>query len=174
MSDGGGGSPALRRPEPLNQTHQLGAFRSGIDSLDVWLKRRARANQASGASRTFVVCRGQSVVGYYALAAGSVDHDQAPGRIRRNMPEPIPVIVLGRLAVQASEQASGLGRALIRDALVRVQAAAKEIGAAAVLAHAINERAKEFYLSCGFVESPLDPLTVMARIKDIKAALGAG
>ena len=171
MNDGGDRSPALARPEPLNQTHQVDAFRCGIDSLDHWLKRRARANQASGASRTFVACRGQAVVGYYALAAGSVNHDQAPGRIKRNMPAPIPVIVLGRLAVAASEQASGLGRALVRDALVRVQAAAKEIGAAAVLAHAVNERAKDFHLRCGFVESLLDPLTVLARVKDIRAAL---
>lgn len=173
MNDGGNRPPTLRRPEPLNQTHQVDAFRCGIDNLDNWLKRRARANQASGASRTFVVCRGQAVVGYYALAAGSIDHDQAPGRIRRNMPAPIPAIVLGRLAVAASEQASGLGHALVRDALARVQAAAKQIGAAAILAHAVNERAKDFYLSCGFIESPLDPLTLMARVKDVTAELEA-
>ena len=89
------------------------------------------------------------------------------------MPAPIPAIVLGRLAVAASEQASGLGHALVRDALARVQAAAKQIGAAAILAHAVNERAKDFYLSCGFIESPLDPLTLMARVKDVTAELEA-
>ena len=87
------------------------------------------------------------------------------------MPAPIPAIVLGRLAVATSEQASGLGRALVRDAVVRVQGAARQIGAAAILAHVVNERAKDFYLSCGFIESPLDPLTLMARVKDVTAAL---
>ena len=167
-----GGRPPLRAPEPLYEGHQVDAFQCGVPSLDAWIKRRAGANQKSGATRTFVVCRGERVKGYYALAAGSVDHRQAPSRVRRNMPDPIPVVVLARLAVATGEQGAGLGRALVRDALLRIRAAAAEIGVAAVLVHALNDSAKRFYLACGFVESPIDPLILAARLKDVEAALG--
>ena len=170
--DGKGDRPPLRTPEPLHERHRVDAFQCGVPSLDGWLKRRAGTNQQSGASRTFVVCRGEQVVGYYALAAGSVDHHQAPGRVRRNMPDPIPVVVLARLAVATGEQGAGLGRALVRDALFRIRAAAGEIGVAAVLVHALNDGAKRFHLTCGFAESPIDPLIPVARLKDVEAALG--
>ena len=161
----------LRAPEPLHEGHQVDAFQCGVPSLDVWLKRRAGTNQRSGASRIFVVCRGEQVEGYYALAAGSVDHHQAPSRIRRDMPDPIPVVVLARLAVATGEQGAGLGRALVRDALFRIRAAAGAIGVAAVLVHALNDDAKRFYLTCGFAESPIAPLILVARLKDVEAAL---
>ena len=167
-----GDRPPLRAPEPLHEAHRTDTFQCGAPSLDVWLQRRAWTNQQSGASRTFVVCRGEQVNGFYALAAGSVDHHQVPGRVRRNMPDPIPVAVLARLAVATAEQGSGLGRALVRDALFRVHAAADEIGIAAVLVHALDDRAKHFYLTCGFTESPVAPLILIARLKDIGAALG--
>ena len=170
--DGKGDRPPLRAPEPLHEGHRVDAFQCGVPILDAWLKRSAGTNQQSGASRTFVVCRGEQVVGYYALAAGSVDRHQAPGRIRRSMPDPIPVVVLARLAVATGEQGSGLGRALVRDALFRIRAAAGEIGVAAVLVHALNDGAKRFYLTCGFAESPIDPLILVARSKDVEAALG--
>jgi GNAT superfamily N-acetyltransferase len=161
----------LRAPKLLDDSHELEPFDCGAPSLDHWLKRRARGNQASGASRIYVVCRGDVVVGYYALAAGAVERDEAPSKVRRNMPTPVPVIVLGRLAVTRGEQGNGIGAALLRDALLRVLNASKEIGAAAVLVHALNDRAKTFYLDHGFIESPIEPLVLMLRIKDIAAAL---
>ena len=173
MTGAGKARPPLRAPEPLHEGHRVDAFQCGVSSLDAWIKRRAGTNRKSGASRTFVVCRGEQVKGYYALAAGAVDHHQAPSRVRRNMPDPIPVVVLARLAVTTCEQGSGIGRALVRDALFRIRAAAGEIGVAAVLVHALNDAAKRFYLTCGFVESPIDPLILAARLKDVEAALGA-
>ena len=164
----------LRVPELLDETHELDTFDCGAPSLDQWLKRRARGNQASGASRVYVVCRSNTVVGYYALAAGAVERDEAPSKVRRNMPSPVPVIILGRLAVDKREQGNRIGGALLRDALLRVLNASQEIGAAAVLVHALNDRAKAFYLEHGFVESPIEPLVLMLRIKDIAAALGEG
>lgn len=162
----------LRAPEPLNADHQIDGFSSGAPTLDGWLKRKARANQVTGASRTFVLCRGERVVGFHALAAGSVGHDLAPRKLRQNMPDPIPVIVLGRLAIDASEQGNGLGRALLRDAVLRIAAAAHEVGIAAILIHALNDRAKAFYQIAGFAESAVEPMTLFARIKDVKALMG--
>jgi GNAT superfamily N-acetyltransferase len=162
----------LSRPEPHADHHVLAGFDSGEPSLDTWLVRRAKANQSSGASRTYVVCRGDVVVGFYALAAGGIAIDQAPTRLRRNMPDPIPAVVLGRLAVARSEQGIGLGRALLRDALQRIAAASDQVGIALVLVHALSETAKRFYLACGFSESPLDPMVLSARTKDIGDATG--
>ncbi len=163
---------SLRAPEPLTDDHLIDDFASGAPTLDTWLKRKARANQASGASRTYVLCRGRRVVGYYALAAGSVGHDLAPRKMRQNMPDPIPVIVLGRLAIDATEQGNGLGRALLRDAVLRITAAAHEVGIAAILVHALNDRAKAFYLEAGFTDTVAEPMTLFLRIKDVKALLG--
>lgn len=162
----------LTAPEPLSHIHQLEAFTSGAPTLDAWLKRKAQANQTSGASRTYVLCRGARVVGFYALAAGSVSHDQVSRKLKRNMPDPIPVIVLGRLAIDVSEQGNRFGRALLRDAVLRITAAAHEVGIAAILVHALNERAKAFYLEAGFTEAAAEPLTLFARIKDVRAMLG--
>lgn len=167
MTDG-----ALQAPVPLADRHDVEAFASGAPTLDAWIRRKARANQASGASRTYVLCRGDRVVGFYALAAGSVSHDFSPRKLRRNMPDPVPVIVLGRLAVDAREQGNGLGRALLRDAVLRVAAAAREVGVAAMLVHALNGRAKAFYLAAGFEPSSVDPMVLILRIKDINALIG--
>lgn len=168
------GEGPLRAPELLADDHLTDAFASGAPSLDAWLKRKARANQASGASRTYVLCRGQRVVGFYALAAGSVSHDLAPRKLKQNMPDPVPIIVLGRLAIDATEQGNGLGRALLRDAVLRITAAAHEVGIAAIVVHALNDRAKVFYLEAGFAETAVEPLTLFLRIKDVKALLGEG
>lgn len=167
MTDG-----ALQAPVPLADHHDVEAFASGAPTLDAWIRRKARANQASGASRTYVLCRGDRVVGFYALAAGSVSHDLSPRKLRQNMPDPVPVIVLGRLAVDVSEQGHGLGRALLRDAVLRVAAAAREVGVAAMLVHALNDRAKAFYVAAGFEPSPVDPMVLILRIKDINALIG--
>jgi predicted N-acetyltransferase YhbS len=161
----------LSAPEPLGDRHDLAPFNCGVASLDEWLKRRARSNQASGASRTFVVSDGLRVAGYYALAASGVAVTVAPGRFRRNMPDPIPVVVLGRLAVDVSQQGKGLGRELFRDAAMRVVSAAETIGIRCILVHAISSEAKAFYTALGFEPSPLEPMTLMVTLADVKATL---
>jgi GNAT superfamily N-acetyltransferase len=161
----------LAPPQPVNEQSDVESFDSGVPSLDEWLKRRARANQASGASRTYVVCKEQRVVGYYALASGAVAIEEASSRLRRNMPDPVPVAVLGRLAVDRSFQNRGLGRAMIRDAAMRVVQAAGLIGIRGILVHAISPEARAFYLAVGFEASPLEPMTCMATLADIQATL---
>jgi GNAT superfamily N-acetyltransferase len=163
----------LSAPEPLAQHHLISGFDSGVTSLDEWLKRRALANQVSGASRTFIVCQDTHVIGYYALASSAVHTDIAPGRFRRNMPEPIPVVVLGRLAVIKSFRGQGLGRALFYDAARRVIQAADSIGVRGLLVHAISEDAKTFYLKLGFDPSPLEPMTLMITLTDLRTAVDA-
>ena len=164
-------SPALSHPEPLADHHDIGEFNSGEASLDDWLRRRARANQVSGASRTYVVCEGKRVIGYYAIASGAVTVESASGRFRRNMPDPIPVAVLARLAVDQSWQGKGLGRALFRDAARRVVNAAEAIGIRGIVVHAISPEAKKFYLALGFDPSPREPMILMVTLADVRAAL---
>jgi GNAT superfamily N-acetyltransferase len=161
----------LLPPELLADHHDIGNFRSSEASLDDWLKRRARANQVSGASRTYVLCEGKRVVGYYALASGVVTVESAPGRFRRNMPNPIPVAVLARLAVHGDWHGRGLGRALFRDAARRVANAADAIGIRGIVVHAISQEAKKFYLALGFDASPSEPMTLMVTLSDVRAAL---
>jgi GNAT superfamily N-acetyltransferase len=161
----------IQSPEPLTAEHALGGFDSGVASLDDWLRRRALQNQASGASRTFVVCDAGQVIAYYALAASAVAPDAAPGRFRRNMPDPIPVVVLARLAITRDHQGRGLGRALFQDAANRVIHAADTIGIRGLLVHAISEEAKAFYVRLGLDPSPLEPMTLMTTVAALKAAL---
>jgi GNAT superfamily N-acetyltransferase len=160
--------------ELLGEHHDIGDFTSGEASLDDWLRRRARANQVSGATRTYVVCPAVSddkrVIGYYALASGVVAVQSAPGRFRRNMPDPIPVAVLARLAVDRGWQGQGIGRALFRDAALRVLEAAGAIGIRGIVVQAISEEAKNFYLALGFDPSPHEPMTLMVTLSDIRAA----
>ena len=136
-----------RPPEPLSPTHKLEDFDSGNAELDDWLKRRALKNEQGGASRTYVVCIGQRVVAYYCLTVGGVANTSALGRVRRNMPDPIPVMVIGRLAVTRSCQGQGFGRALVRDAVLRTLQAAEIAGIRAILVHAISEEAQKFYFT---------------------------
>lgn len=157
--------PALSSPRPLDAGHVVADFSSGEPVLDDWLKRRALANQVSGASRVFVVVdERQQVMGYYALAAGAVAHQAAPGAVRRNMPDPIPVLVLGRLAVDRRAQGVQLGAALLQDAVKRAGAVASNAGVRALLVHALNDHARDFYLHYGFQQSPLQPMTLMLRL----------
>lgn len=162
---------ALSPPEPLADHHELGNFDCGEPSLDDWLKRRARANQVSGASRTYAVSDDNRVIAYYALASGAVTMDTATGRFRRNMPDPIPVAVLARLAVDRAWRGQGIGRALFRDAALRVTNAADAIGIRGIVVHAISDEAKSFYLTLGFDPSPREPLTLMVTLRDIRAVL---
>ncbi len=158
-------------PRPISDADELSAFDCGVPILDEWLKRRARANQASGASRTYVVCDGARVIAYYALASGAVAIGAASPRLRRNMPDPVPVAVLGRLAIDRSRQKQGLGRALVRDAIRRVLQAAEAIGIRGVLVHAISPDAAAFYLALGFEPSPFEDLTLMATLSDLRETL---
>ena len=159
-------APELHAPVPLRADHDISGFSCQHDSLNSWLVKRALANGASGASRTYVVCSGkQLVVGYYALAAGSLATLAAPSRLRRNMPDPLPLIVLGRLAVDSDWTGRGIGRGLLKDAVLRSMQAAELIGVRALLCHALDHEAKAFYLKHGFVESPLDPLTVLLGLR---------
>ena len=159
----------LSAPEPLADHHDFADFRSGETSLDDWLKRRARANQVSGASRTYVVCENNRVAGYYALASGVVTVDSAPGRFRRNMPDTIPVAILARFAVDREWQGRGIGRALFRDAARRVSQAADVIGIRGIVVHAISEEANKFYVALGFDPSPSESMTLMVTLSDIRA-----
>ncbi|MGS2722368.1 GNAT family N-acetyltransferase [Porticoccus sp. GXU_MW_L64] len=158
----------ITEPEPLNDKHLPGQFDCGVDSLNDWLIKRALKNQISGASRTFVACLKNHVVGYYALASGSVERLEAPKNIARNMPTAIPVMVLGRLAVDKTMQGKHLGAALLRDALLRTLRVSKEVGLRAVLVHAISDNAKFFYEQYGFKVSPIDSMTLMLPIKSIQ------
>jgi predicted N-acetyltransferase YhbS len=162
---------SLKSPEPLTSKHSIVDFTCGIPSLDEWLKRRALTNQNSGATRTFVTCGDDLVVGYYALAAGSINVQSALGKFRRNMPDPIPVVVLARLAIDISYQGQGLGRSLFRDAALRVVQAADPIGIRGIIVHAISAEAKDFYMALGFDVSPLEPMTLMITLSDLRACL---
>lgn len=152
-------------PCALASGHRVDDFRCSALALTRWLQERAHRNQVSEASRCFVVCDAQqNVLGYYALAAGAVSHGVAPGSIRRNMPHPIPVIVLGRLAVHADWTGQGIGAGLLKDAVQRTLHVCREIGARALVCHAMDEMAKAFYLRHGFIESPMDAMTVMLPV----------
>jgi GNAT superfamily N-acetyltransferase len=161
-------------PVQFDSVHDCMAFDCGVPPLNDWLKRRARGNALTGATRTYVACDGLRVAGYYALAAGAVDVTAAPGRFRRNMPDPIPIVVLGRLAIDRTSQGGGLGRALFRDAGQRVLQAADIIGVRGLLVDAISDDAKAFYLALGMVESPLSPMTLMVTLQDLRASLQTG
>ncbi|MCL2346036.1 MAG: GNAT family N-acetyltransferase [Desulfobulbus sp.] len=157
---------AFSAPQSLAATHRLDGFDCGEPALNDWLKRRAPTNHRSGASRTFVVADAdQCVLGYYALAAGAVAHPEATSAIRRNMPDPVPVMVLARLAVDARAQGSKLGAALLQDAVTRVQWVAESVGVRALLVHALNERARQFYEHYGFRASPMHPMVLMLPLK---------
>jgi len=159
----------LSGPEPLASAHLLDKFNSGEPSLDDWLKKRALANQASGASRTFVVVdQHQRVCGYYAMAAGAVAHQSATSSVRRNMPDPVPVMVLARLAVDSQAQGIKLGAALLQDAVNRAVAVSYNAGVRALLVHALHERARLFYEHYGFQASPAHPLVLMLRLGGVK------
>ena len=157
----------FKAPEILAVHHDAMNFDCGQPSLNDWLRRRALPNQTSGASRTYVACVGTQVIGYHALAASSLRPSDATGRVRRNMPDPIPVIVLGRLAVASYCKGRGLGRALMADVIERASQAAGIIGVRAIIVHALSDEAAAFYRTIGFDPSPISPMLLMIAMADI-------
>lgn len=158
-------------PVPLNAEHDLSGFDCAEPVLNDWLRHRALKNE-SRFSRAYVVCRGNRVVGYFCIAAGAVERAAAPGKIRRNAPDTIPVSVIGRLAVDRGHAGKGLGADLLSDALRRIALASQSIGIGAVLVQAKDEAAKRFYLRCAeFIEYPEDSSRLFLPMETVIAAL---
>jgi GNAT superfamily N-acetyltransferase len=162
----------LSAPVPLTAEHDLSAFDCGEPALNDWLRHRALKNE-SRFSRTYVVCAGNRVVGYFCISAGSVERGAAPGKVRRNAPDLIPVSIIGRLAVSLDHAGKGLGADLLADALRRIAVASQSIGIGAVLVQAKDEAAKRFYLRCAeFIEYPEDSRTLFLPIETVVAGFG--
>jgi predicted N-acetyltransferase YhbS len=161
-------------PRPISEADDFSTFESGEPTLDEYLHKRALSNHLEGASRCFVTCRDGQVVGFYALASASIDHRDVPGRVRRNMPNPVPVILLSRLAVDRKEQHKGLGKHLLRDAITRSVQAADIVGVRALVVHALHDSARSFYEHFEFEPSPTDPLHLLLLIKDARAIMNNG
>jgi len=165
----------LTKPEELNRDHDVSGFCCGRESLDDWLKNRALKSNMAGDSRVFVICnRSGEVVGYYAVSAGSVRRHDAVGKTKRNAPDPIPMALIGRLAVRVDLQGHGVGPALLRDAVLRISQASEHIGVKGVLVHALDEEAARFYARMGFRPSTASDRHLMISLKDIAAELGRG
>ena len=164
-------TPVLSAPVPLAATHSVSGFSCGEPSLDDWLCQRAVKNEVSGATRTYVVCSGNEVAGYYSLAVGSVEHKFAPGNIKRNMPQPIPLMILARLAVDQRYTGRNIGTGMVRDALLRTLQAADIAGIRALLVHALHEKAAIFYRERGFAVSPFDPLILLLALDHARSRL---
>ncbi|MDE0220025.1 MAG: GNAT family N-acetyltransferase [Spirochaetaceae bacterium] len=163
---------ALTAPQPLSPGHDVSQFDCGAASLNTWLQRKARLNEAKGGARTYVVCDGDRVVAFYSLAASSVERRRVSSRVGRSMPEPIPVILLGQLAVDEAHQGMGLGSDLLVDAAKRSLAAAEVIGARAIVVQALDDRAAEFSHRWGFRPfSEHEPLMLILRISELSVAL---
>jgi predicted N-acetyltransferase YhbS len=165
--------PPLNSPVPLDARHDVSAFDCGVPALNNYLKKFALQNQRSQSARTYVAARGESVVGYYTLAAASARREETPARVAKGLAaHPVPVVLLARLAVAGSEQGQGLGAGLLKDALLRAVQAADVIGCRAVMVHAKDDGAKAFYQRFGFEPSPADPFRLFLLLKDIKASSG--
>ena len=161
----------ISAPIPLQEDMNVSTFDCGEPSLNEWLKKRAFKNKRSGASRTYVICQNQAVVGYYCLSACIIALDEMPKTLRRNMPEKIPVLVLGRLAIHKEYDNNGFGSALLRDAVLRALQASEIIGVVALLVHALSENARRFYVSRGFIPSPVSSMTLCLILKEVRKIL---
>lgn len=158
--------------DKLRRDHKLAAFDCGNAALTGWLQRFAWTNQQADSARTYVACRGDRVAGYYALTAGSVDRHASPERIAKGLANhPVGVVLLARLAVDRNEQGKGLGKALLFDALRRIEEAAEIVAVRAVLVHAVDEAARRFYQHFNFDPSPIDPFHLMLLLKDLRKAV---
>jgi GNAT superfamily N-acetyltransferase len=163
---------SLTPPRPINQADNTECFDSGVETMDAWLRRRAMANELSGASRTFVVMEGDVIRAYYTLAAACIAPRDTTGRIRRNMPEPIPAVLLGRLAVDRRCQGQGLARALVRDAALRTVVAAQAVAVRCLIVHALSPQAAAFWEHLGFTPALRDPLLLSIGLSDIAGNSG--
>ncbi|WP_321275751.1 GNAT family N-acetyltransferase [Thiomicrorhabdus indica] len=161
----------ISSPELLNQHHDTCEFSCGKGVLDNWLKVQALKNQTNRGSRTFVITSGNQVIGYYALASGAVERSNVTSNIARNMPNPVPVVILARLAVDSNFKGLSLGKALLKDALLRSLNVANQIGVKAVLAHALDTQAVAFYEKFGFQRMPEQENTLMLAISNIERLL---
>jgi GNAT superfamily N-acetyltransferase len=169
---GADGAHPLSGPMPMAPHHLTGSFSCGAPSLDEYLLRRALGDQRAEKSRTYVASRDNHVVAYFTLAAGAVGPEAAPARVAKGQGrQPVPVILLARLAVDEREQGKRLGEAMLLEALARSAEAAETIGARAVLVHAKDDEARSFYRHYGFEPSPTDPLHLMLLMKDIRRSL---
>ena len=157
------------RVERLGEAHDLSTLDCGVEALDRWLRRSARVAARAGTAATYVLCRGERVIGYYALAMSSVAHERAPGRLRRGMPDPLPVVLLTRLALDRREHGTALGGHLLVDALARCVRGGQQFGARAVIVDAIDDNAASFYRHFGFHD--LDERRLWRRLSDIANAL---
>jgi len=162
-----------RAPELLTSDHDIFDFDCGQAGLDEWLVRRALRNQQSGATRTYVVCQGMKVIAYYSLCTSSITHLKASGKLRRNMPDPIPVMLLGRLAVDSRHHQQGIGKGLLKDAVLRTLQAADIAGIRAIKVTALNVRARDFYKRFGFRTSPIDDDLLFITLEEARYSLVA-
>ena len=162
----------ITAPELLSETHDLSDFDCGRPELNDWLVKKALKSQQRNNAKVYIVTDSitTKVIGYYAIAMGSVQREGAIAALRRNSPNPIPMIVLARLAVNDSYHGKGIGVGLLKDCVKRSVYAMNVVGGAGILVHAIDDSAKGFYARFGFKESTFDSMTLMARIKDIEAA----
>lgn len=160
----------ITAPAPITDQHDLSEFNCGKAPLNDWLKQRSLRNE-SRASRCFVVCKGNSVIGFYCLAAGSVRHDEIPPALKRNMPSIIPVLMIGRMAVDLAHQGQKIRRGLMSDALKRCLNVSREVGATAILVHAIDQEVVPFYAQYGFQPFPQGNLMLFLPMKQLAAAL---
>jgi len=162
----------ISSPEKLSANHILDEFDCGQPALSEWLQRYALVNQQAGTSRTFVVCSKKRVIGFYSLVVGAVDHAAATARVAKGVARhPVPIMILARLGVDKRYKGQGIGKGLLKDALLRTVQAADLAGIRAILVHAKNEQAREFYEKVGFEPSPLDPLQLMLLMKDVRKAI---
>jgi GNAT superfamily N-acetyltransferase len=162
-----------QRPRPIEPTDNTVGFDSGEPSLNRYLADRALANHVAGFARCYVCVDSETddVLGYYTLSAVAIAHADLPGRARRNAPDPVPAVLLGRLAVDRKAQGSGLGRLLVRDAILSTLAAADRIGVRLLIVHALHDDAAAFYAALGFARSPTDPLHLYLLLKDARTSL---
>jgi GNAT superfamily N-acetyltransferase len=161
------------RIEKLRAGHAVAGFDCGREELNRFLVRFALTNQQAGSSQTYVALDGETVVGYYALAVGEVAYADAPERLSKGLARhPVPLMLLARLAVAATEQGKGLGAGLLKDAMRRTLQAADIAGIRALVVHAMDDAARSFYGHFGFLPSPTDPLHLFLLIKDLRRISG--
>lgn len=165
---------SFRSPRPLLPTDDVSTFDCGAASLNDWLRTRALKNETTGASRTFVSIdsKTDAVAGYYCLSASSLLLEDAPGGVRRNMPDPIPVILIGRLAVDEAVKGKGIGASLFQHAVVKGLEASRIIGARAVIVDALDEEAERFYSKFGFtLMPPASKRAMYLLVKDAESTI---